>query len=87
MAHVSEGISQVSELIEAPTQTDAPNRGLRGMRGALGIGGALAVFLGGALMFSPTWGAMALWWALGITLLVTGIVNLVRAIMLRATTV
>lgn len=39
----------------------------------------LSVIAGIVLLFSPLWGAAVLWWLLGISLVVLGIINIVRA--------
>ncbi|WP_028708686.1 HdeD family acid-resistance protein [Propionicicella superfundia] len=40
---------------------------------------AVSVLGGIVLLFSPLWGAVVLWWLLGITLLVMGLVQIIRA--------
>lgn len=39
----------------------------------------LSIIAGIVLLFSPLWGAVVLWWLLGISLIVLGIINVVRA--------
>lgn len=39
----------------------------------------LSIIAGIILLFSPLWGAVVLWWLLGISLIVLGIINIVRA--------
>ena len=39
----------------------------------------LSIIAGIILLFSPLWGAVVLWWLLGISLIVLGIINVVRA--------
>jgi len=39
----------------------------------------LSIIAGIILLFSPLWGAAVLWWLLGISLIVLGIINVVRA--------
>lgn len=39
----------------------------------------ISVIAGVVLLFSPLWGAVVLWWLLGISLIVLGIMNIVRA--------
>jgi len=39
----------------------------------------LSIIAGIVLLFSPLWGAVVLWWLLGISLAVLGIVNIIRA--------
>jgi uncharacterized membrane protein HdeD (DUF308 family) len=39
----------------------------------------LSIIAGVVLLFSPIWGAAVLWWLLGISLVVLGIMNIVRA--------
>lgn len=39
----------------------------------------LSLIAGVVLLFSPMWGAVVLWWLLGISLVVLGIINIVRA--------
>lgn len=39
----------------------------------------ISIIAGVTLMVSPIWGAVVLWWLLGISLVVLGIINLVRA--------
>ncbi|MEZ5187938.1 MAG: DUF308 domain-containing protein [Microbacterium sp.] len=39
----------------------------------------ISIIAGVYLLFSPLWGAVVLWWLLGIMLIVMGIVNIVRA--------
>ncbi|WP_203579374.1 HdeD family acid-resistance protein [Microbacterium hibisci] len=39
----------------------------------------LSIIAGIILLFSPVWGAAVLWWLLGISLIVLGIINIVRA--------
>ena len=39
----------------------------------------LSIVAGIILLFSPLWGAAVLWWLLGISLIVLGIINIVRA--------
>lgn len=39
----------------------------------------LSIIAGIVLLFSPLWGAAVLWWLLGISLVVLGIINIVRA--------
>lgn len=40
----------------------------------------ISIIAGFTLMFSPMWGAIVLWWILGITLVIQGIINIVRGI-------
>jgi uncharacterized membrane protein HdeD (DUF308 family) len=39
----------------------------------------LSIVAGIILLFSPLWGAVVLWWLLGISLVVLGILQIVRA--------
>ncbi len=39
----------------------------------------LSIIAGIILLFSPIWGIVVLWWLLGISLIVLGIINIVRA--------
>ncbi|GAA1931377.1 hypothetical protein GCM10009775_24380 [Microbacterium aoyamense] len=39
----------------------------------------ISIIAGVVLLFSPLWGAVVLWWLLGISLIVLGIINVVRA--------
>lgn len=39
----------------------------------------LSIVAGLVVLFSPVWGAVVLWWLLGISLVVLGIINIVRA--------
>ncbi|GAA3902339.1 HdeD family acid-resistance protein [Microbacterium invictum] len=39
----------------------------------------LSIIAGIVLLFSPLWGAVILWWLLGISAIVLGIINIVRA--------
>lgn len=39
----------------------------------------LSIIAGIVLLFTPLWGATVLWWLLGISLVVLGVVNIVRA--------
>jgi uncharacterized membrane protein HdeD (DUF308 family) len=39
----------------------------------------LSIIAGVVLLFSPIWGAVVLWWLLGISAIVLGIINVVRA--------
>lgn len=39
----------------------------------------LSIIAGIVLLFSPLWGAAVLWWLLGISLVVLGVINIVRA--------
>lgn len=39
----------------------------------------ISIIAGGYLLFSPLWGAVVLWWLLGIMLVAMGIVQIVRA--------
>lgn len=39
----------------------------------------LSIIAGIVVLFSPLWGAVVLWWLLGISLIVLGIINVVRA--------
>lgn len=39
----------------------------------------ISIIAGLYLLFSPLWGAVVLWWILGIALVVLGIINIVRA--------
>jgi uncharacterized membrane protein HdeD (DUF308 family) len=39
----------------------------------------LSIIAGIIVLFSPIWGAIVLWWILGISLIVLGIINIVRA--------
>jgi len=39
----------------------------------------LSIIAGVVLLFSPLWGALVLWWLLGISLVVLGILNAIRA--------
>ena len=39
----------------------------------------LSIIAGIVVLFSPLWGAVVLWWLLGISLIVLGIINIVRA--------
>lgn len=64
---VVEGIVALSTLGDAPS---------KGWSIAFAI---LSIVAGIVLMFSPLWGVLVLWWLLGISLIVLGIVNVVRA--------
>jgi uncharacterized membrane protein HdeD (DUF308 family) len=39
----------------------------------------VSIIAGGYLLFSPLWGAVVLWWLLGIMLIAMGVLNIVRA--------
>jgi uncharacterized membrane protein HdeD (DUF308 family) len=39
----------------------------------------LSIVAGIVVLFSPVWGAVVLWWLLGISLVVLGLINIVRA--------
>ncbi len=39
----------------------------------------LSIIAGVIVLFSPVWGTLVLWWILGISLIVLGIINIVRA--------
>ena len=39
----------------------------------------LSIVAGIVLLFSPLWGALVLWWVLGISLVILGIVQIIRA--------
>ena len=39
----------------------------------------ISIIAGVTLLFSPIWGAVILWWLLGIGAVVFGIINIVRA--------
>lgn len=39
----------------------------------------LSIIAGVIVVFSPIWGAVVLWWILGISLVVLGVINIVRA--------
>jgi uncharacterized membrane protein HdeD (DUF308 family) len=39
----------------------------------------LSIIAGIVVLFSPVWGTLVLWWILGISLIVLGIINIVRA--------
>ena len=39
----------------------------------------LSIIAGIVVLFSPIWGTVVLWWLLGISLVVLGIINIVRA--------
>ncbi|MGN6218914.1 MAG: HdeD family acid-resistance protein [Microbacterium sp.] len=39
----------------------------------------LSIIAGIIVLFSPVWGTLVLWWILGISLIVLGIINIVRA--------
>jgi uncharacterized membrane protein HdeD (DUF308 family) len=39
----------------------------------------ISIIAGGYLLFSPLWGAVVLWWLLGIMLIAMGVLNIVRA--------
>lgn len=39
----------------------------------------ISIIAGVVLLFSPIWGAAVLWWLLGISIIVLGVVNIVRA--------
>jgi uncharacterized membrane protein HdeD (DUF308 family) len=39
----------------------------------------VSIAAGITLLFSPVWGAVVLWWLLGISLIVLGVINIVRA--------
>lgn len=43
----------------------------------------LSIVAGVILLFSPLWGAVVLWWLLGISLIVLGIIQIVRAFSFR----
>lgn len=44
----------------------------------------LSLIAGVTLLFSPLWGAVVLWWLLGISAVALGIVNIVRGLSFRA---
>ena len=50
---------------------------------ALLVGGLVAVAFGFSLLSNALWGAVFLWWLLGISLLVLGLLNVFRAIIAR----
>lgn len=63
----------VEGVVALSTLGDAPSR-------AWSIFFAILSILAGiVLLFSPVWGAAVLWWLIGISLIVLGIVNVVRA--------
>lgn len=41
---------------------------------------AFSIMAGIILLFAPAWGASTLWWLLGFSLLILGVINIVRAI-------
>lgn len=43
----------------------------------------LSIIAGVVLLFAPVWGVLVLWWILALTLVVLGIVNVVRALRMR----
>lgn len=45
----------------------------------------LSIIAGIILLFSPLWGAIVLWWLLGISLVVLGIIQMIRAFTFKAT--
>lgn len=44
----------------------------------------LSIIAGVMLLFSPLWGAVVLWWLLGISAVALGVANIVRGVTLRA---
>ncbi|MGN6206953.1 HdeD family acid-resistance protein [Humibacter sp.] len=44
----------------------------------------LSIIAGIILLFSPLWGAIVLWWLLGISLVVLGIIQMIRAFTFKA---
>ena len=44
----------------------------------------ISIIAGIVLLFSPLWGALVLWWLLGISLVVLGIVQIIRAFTFKA---
>ncbi|MGA0565849.1 HdeD family acid-resistance protein [Rathayibacter sp. KR2-224] len=53
--------------------------GLSGSKGWSVFFAILSIVAGIVLLFSPLWGAIVLWWLLGIWLVVLGIIQIVRA--------
>lgn len=47
----------------------------------------ISIIAGIVLLFSPLWGAVVLWWLLGISLVVLGIVQIIRAFTFKGVTV
>jgi uncharacterized membrane protein HdeD (DUF308 family) len=47
----------------------------------------LSIIAGIILLFSPVWGAAVLWWLLGISLVVLGIIQIIRAFTWKSSTV
>jgi uncharacterized membrane protein HdeD (DUF308 family) len=47
----------------------------------------LSIIAGIILLFSPGWGAAVLWWLLGISLVVLGIIQIIRAFTWKSSTV
>lgn len=43
----------------------------------------LSILAGVVLLFAPVWGVLVLWWILALTLVVLGIVNMIRAFRIR----
>lgn len=67
IAWIIEGIVSLSTLGDAPSKVWTV------------IFAIISIIAGIYLLFSPLWGAVVLWWLLGIMLIVMGIVNVVRA--------
>ncbi|MCR2785740.1 MULTISPECIES: DUF308 domain-containing protein [unclassified Microbacterium] len=64
---IIEGIVALSTLGDSPT------------KGWTVFFAILSIVAGIVLLFSPLWGAVALWWLLGISAIVLGIVQIIRA--------
>ncbi len=66
----------VEGAVSLSTLTGAPSRG---WTIAFAV---LSIIAGVTLLFSPLWGALVLWWLLGISAVALGVVNVVRGITL-----
>ena len=58
--------------------------GLSGSKGWSVFFAILSIVAGIVLLFSPLWGAIVLWWLLGISLVVLGIIQMIRAFTFKA---
>ncbi len=63
----------VEGIVSLSTLGDAPSKGWTIFFAIV------AIIAGLVLVFSPLWGAAVLWWLLGISAIVMGIINIVRA--------
>lgn len=64
---IIEGVVSLSTLGDAPSKVWTI------------IFAIISIIAGIVLLFSPLWGAVALWWLLGISLIILGIIQIVRA--------